>query len=499
MLRVQIGIALATIAASNWWTGGEAGSRGLFVQEQAAEDLPPAPWHQGDPADSLYRAAREALGRRQFDAAADLFGRLPLRYPVSAYAPDAYYWQAFSLYRVGDDAGLRSALAALRAQQAKFPKAATQGDAAALERRIQGELARRGDRTAAVAVERAATAVAAVPPVAPAPPAAGQAPEPPDPPEPAEAPEPPDPPDVPGKPAKMGKDCGGDDDDIKIAAVNALIQMDSEKARPILQRILARRDAGSACLRRKAVFLIAQGDGEGTEDILLLTTRTDPDPEVREQAVFWLSQVGTEKAVTALDSILRRSTDRQLQEKALFALSQHDSPRARAALRGYAERSDVPEELREKAIFWIGQRDDAESGAYLRALFSRIQSQELRKKVLFSISQRGRTEDRSWLLTVARDAGQPVEIRKQALFSAGQAGVPASELGALYDSLSERELKEQLLFVLSQQDEPAAVDRLLAVARKDPDPELRKKALFWLGQSDDPRAAKALQDIIEQP
>jgi len=119
--------------------------------------------------------------------------------------------------------------------------------------------------------------------------------------------------------------------------------------------------------------------------------------------------------------------------------------------------------------------------------------------VLFSISQRGDTEGRSWLLTVARDAGQPLEIRKQALFSAGQAGVPATELGALYDHLSERELKEQLLFVLSQQDGPAAVDRLLAVARRDSDPELRKKALFWLGQSDDPRAAKALQEIIEQP
>jgi HEAT repeat protein len=297
----------------------------------------------------------------------------------------------------------------------------------------------------------------------------------------------------------MGKVCGGDDDDIKIAAVNALIQMDSEKARPILQRILARRDAGSACLRRKAVFLIAQGDGEGTEDILLHTTRTDPDPEVREQAVFWLSQVGTEKAVTALDSILRRSSDRQLQEKALFALSQHESPRARAALRGYAERSDVPEGLREKAIFWIGQSDDPESGAYLRALFGRIQSQELRKKLLFSISQHEGKENRSWLLGVARDAGQPLEIRKQALFSAGQAGVPVVELGALYDTLGERELKEQILFVLSQQDDPAAVDRLLAVARKDSDPELRKKALFWLGQSDDPRAARALQDIIEQP
>jgi HEAT repeat protein len=56
-----------------------------------------------------------------------------------------------------------------------------------------------------------------------------------------------------------------------------------------------------------------------------------------------------------------------------------------------------------------------------------------------------------------------------------------------------------LIFVYSQREEPAAVDKLLEIARKDPDAELRKKALFWLGQSDDPRAAKALQDIIEQP
>jgi HEAT repeat protein len=65
--------------------------------------------------------------------------------------------------------------------------------------------------------------------------------------------------------------------------------------------------------------------------------------------------------------------------------------------------------------------------------------------------------------------------------------------------MDDREMKEQLIFVYSQRDEPAAVDKLLEISKRDPDPELRKKALFWLGQSDDPRAAKALQDIIEQP
>jgi HEAT repeat protein len=60
-------------------------------------------------------------------------------------------------------------------------------------------------------------------------------------------------------------------------------------------------------------------------------------------------------------------------------------------------------------------------------------------------------------------------------------------------------MREQVIFVYSQRDDSAAVDRLLEIARRDPDTELRKKALFWLGQSSDPRAAKALQEVIEQP
>ena len=74
-----------------------------------------------------------------------------------------------------------------------------------------------------------------------------------------------------------------------------------------------------------------------------------------------------------------------------------------------------------------------------------------------------------------------------------------ADLGTLYNTLDDPAMREQLIFVYSQRDEPAAVDKLLEIARRDPNPEMRKKALFWLGQSDDPRAAKALEDIIAQP
>ena len=476
MYRMHVGLALAfSIGAGGWWTPAQQVASVEAPQEATTTaELPPHATLQGDPADSLYRAAREALTRREFRTAADLFARIADRYPASGYAPDALYWQAFSLYRIGATPQLREARDALRRQREKFPDAATKGDAAALDVRIQGELAKRGDSQAAENVLRIA--------------------------EPPEAPEPPEPPEAPESPEiAEGDDRCRDEADTKIAAMNALIHMDSERARPILRRVLARRDAASVCLRRKAVFLISQGEGEGAEEILLASARNDPDPEVRMQAVFWLSQVGSDRAVTALDSILRTSTDRQLVDKAIFALSQQNSPRARQALRVYAERSDVPESLREQVIFWIGQSGGAESGTYLRELFGRIKGEELRKKILFSVSQMGGDENMKWLVGVARDRAQPIEVRKQALFWASQGGAALAELAGLYSSFDDRQMKEQLIFVYSQREEPAAVDKLLEISRRDPDPELRKKALFWLGQSDDPRAAKALQDIIEQP
>jgi hypothetical protein len=53
-----------------------------------------------------------------------------------------------------------------------------------------------------------------------------------------------------------------------------------------------------------------------------------------------------------------------------------------------------------------------------------------------------------------------------------------------------------MVFVLSQRREQAALDKLMSIARNDPDRELRRKAMFWLGQSRDPRVSAFLADII---
>jgi HEAT repeat protein len=59
-------------------------------------------------------------------------------------------------------------------------------------------------------------------------------------------------------------------------------------------------------------------------------------------------------------------------------------------------------------------------------------------------------------------------------------------------------MKEQVIFVLSQNRAEAAVDKLMSIARSDSDRELRSKAVFWLGQSRDPRVIKFLEDLINR-
>ena len=74
---------------------------------------PPKAWAQSDPADSLYRLARETLNRGEYRRAAQLFADISQRFPNSVYAADARYWRAFALYRIGGTNDLRDALSAL--------------------------------------------------------------------------------------------------------------------------------------------------------------------------------------------------------------------------------------------------------------------------------------------------------------------------------------------------------------------------------------------------
>jgi len=419
--------------------------------------LPPAPWAAADPADSLYHAARAALADGDYHRAAELFRHITETYPKSTYVTTALYYQAFALYRSGGTSDLHEALQAL-AQLTPKVTGAPHSDAEALHTRICSTLARQGDQACTVLIDTQAR----------------------------------------GRGDDRGTEasCPSDESDIRIQALNGLLQMDAERAMPILRKVLERRDPCSVTLRRKALFLVSQKDPPASTDLLLSTARQDPDADVRAEAVFWLSQVHDPRVADMLDSIATHEGAEQVREKAVFALSQQDDARSNAALQSLAEREDLGEDLREKVVFWIGQSHRSESAKFLQDLFGRTTNVDLKEKILFSLSQHEGTAE--WILNVALDDHQPVEVRKKALFWASEQGISIDRLVALYGRIGDPELRQEVLFAISQRHEPAAADALINIAKTDKDPELRKKAVFWLGQSSDPRAAQFLQEVISQ-
>ena len=246
-----------------------------------------------------------------------------------------------------------------------------------------------------------------------------------------------------------------------------------------------------------AIFATTLADSVDMTQPLYQLARNESRPrEAREQAIFWMSQLPDDRVVGLLERILRESNESGIKDKAIFALSQHESGRGMPVLRDFATRSGESEKLRGSAIFWLGQRR-GESTQFLRNLYSRLDSEELKDKVIFSLSQQKGVND-DWLLDLVSNSRESVEMRKKALFWAGQTGAPMSKLAAIYSRTTEREMKDQMIFVFSQRREAAAFDKLMDIAKNDPDRQARRKALFWLGQSKDPRVATMLSEMINR-
>ena len=452
-------LALA-IAASAYWSSDAL----MTVAPQQAHassfaDVPPPSMYPRDPADSLYRIAREALTDAQYLRAAELFKRITDEYPRSEYAGDAMYWRAFALYRNGRGPDLETALTVLREQERRYPNATTRRDARELAVRINGERARRGNPSAAestIAIAKSGQAQDSCP-------------------------------------------DADDDTDVRAAALGALLTMDADQALPILRQVLSRHDDCYASFRRKAVFLVAQKHSPEAAELLLNVIRSDPEPEIRQEAVFWMSQIHTDEAVAVLDSILRNTKDESMRERAIFAISQHNSPRSRQLLRDYVTQPGLSEDAQKQVLFALGHfAGDDENAAFLREHYSRVRDQELKGMIIQSVAQIHGEENARWLVGIARNANEDMESRKQALFWMGNTGAALEPMLELYSTLTDLELREHLIFVLSQRSERAATDKLIDIARNEPNRELRAKAIFWLGQKRDPRVQQLLMEIINQ-
>ncbi|HEX9220654.1 MAG TPA: HEAT repeat domain-containing protein [Gemmatimonadaceae bacterium] len=415
---------------------------------------PPQAWAQADPADSIYRLAREALNRGEYRRAAQLFGDITQKFPNSAYAADARYWRAFALYRLGGTSDLHEALNVLQDTGSSFRQARLSTDAPVLATRIRGALAAQGDGQARKALNEAAS--------------------------------------------QPGAACDREDLAVRVEALNSLGQTDPESTTPILRRVLAKRDDCSVSLRRAAIYLLGRRTDAEAMNLVMGAARNDPDIRVRSEALRFLAAMPGDQAISTIEEIARTPGNEQLQRAAISALGRSDSPRARQSLRAIIERADLSESLRATALASIDDDRTPDNGAYLRSLYPKLESPRLKASALRAIARIGGTDNEQWLLSVVRNQNEPVEVRVMALRYAGASTIPIGDLVRMYDVADDRPLRMQLIQLYAQRSNPEATDKLLQIAKTGTDPDMRRMAISALSRKNDPRTKQLLLEIIDK-
>lgn len=215
--------------------------------------------------------------------------------------------------------------------------------------------------------------------------------------------------------------------------------------------------------RNLAVFLLHEPTGEVVSRVEVYNL--EREREYSGYRVYWLARGSNDESLRLLRSFVEGQQNSKVGEHAVMAIALHDDPRVGGLLKNFAQ-ATAPEKVRTQSVFWLGQTG-------------------------------GETP---FLADLVRNESEAREVRKQAAFAigVGKDGNALQALQGLYPAVSNREVKNQVIFAASiNEDKDGAVNFLINVANTDTDREARKQAIFWLGQKAGERSLGTLKEVVD--
>ena len=278
-----------------------------------------------------------------------------------------------------------------------------------------------------------------------------------------------------------------DDEELKLYALDGLMQIEPEQAVPVLEKLLA--GSSSQRIKERALFVLSQSDSPRAREILVRTARTGQPVELRCQAVKTLGIAGEPEDIAALAKIARDTgAPPEVRDAVIDAYLIADRS---DELLGIAK-SDPDPRIRAKAIDALGATDALPS---LRQLWNTEKDPMIRAKLLEAFGIAGDVET---LAKAARDSSDP-QIRRKAIEGLAISDSPAAAkaLRQMYGEFSDQDDKRKLVEAFMIQGDAKT---LIELFRAEKDPAMKKVILQQLSVMDDPDATRAILDVLgEQP
>jgi hypothetical protein len=131
-----------------------------------------------------------------------------------------------------------------------------------------------------------------------------------------------------GRDMGRGDDCAarGSDEDLKMLALNSLLNKDPATALPLLRGILSGNQ--SVCIKKHALFVLAQSKSPEAESILHDAALGKLDPQLQGEAIRSMAVFQGKRANDTLAEVYRTTTDPKIKKSIISAMFiTQDAPR----------------------------------------------------------------------------------------------------------------------------------------------------------------------------
>jgi len=290
-----------------------------------------------------YESGKQALDNHNYEKAVETFDKVIDSKNSSSRADGAYYWKAYALNKLGKR---DEALAALAELSKQFPQSSWLNDSKALQAEVQQ--------------------------------AKGQ----------------------PVSPENQA------DEDLRLYAINALMNSDADRAVPLLEGLL-NNPKMSPRLKERALFVLAQSRADKAHEIVGRYAKGASNPDLQLIAVQYLGTFRSSESRQLLADVYKSSSDMNVKRSVLRSF---EMSRDFEHLTGIAK-SEQNVELRGEAIRQLGNLRDDQTVASLVAIYGSESDKNIKREILNSLGNQGAVKQ---LIDCARKESDP-ELKRDAV------------------------------------------------------------------------------------
>jgi tetratricopeptide (TPR) repeat protein len=274
------------------------------------------------------------------------------------------------------------------------------------------------------------------------------------------------------------------DEEEKVMALNALMNSDSEKAIPLLEKII--QGSYSPRLKEKALFVLSQSGSEKAQQILLSVAKANNNPDLQKRAIRNIGMNSSNRNRAALKEIYNGTSDISV-KKMVFQgwLMSGDKEDVLAVAR-----TEKSAELRKEAVRYLGMMG---GNTELVEMYKSSADPATRTFVVEAMLMCGCSHELSEIVLTEKDPG----VLEKAINTLGLIGGAESlaTLTKVYNSQADISVKKKVINALFLH---GAAKEMVALARKETNPELKKALISKMSIMGSPEINEYMMEILNK-